>query len=90
MPATQTTPTVQSTDLTWDPRARRYSAEASDLGFRAGGAPDEVLMVSRAGYEVPLRIFHLEVSEGDLLWIDYTPTHPADRAAFTGVRLYND
>lgn len=81
---------VQAADLDWYPAERRYSAEASDLGFPAGGAPETFVLVSRAGYRCPMQADHLEVIEGDLQWIDYVAVDPRDSRAFRGVRIFND
>lgn len=98
MPELLNTPILLSRLLSWDAPTRRFVAEVSDLpGFRTGqayaDAADEGITLQDPGLlqnRHPLVLEHVETSEGDVLWWDFTPILPRDARLFAGVRIFND
>ena len=92
---------VFASRFTLDRQTRTFTAEASDLGYRAGESPfgrvypdacDEGLTVisDRSGREVVFAIDHEERdADGDLLWWVLEPVEGEGLAGYR-VQIFND
>ena len=89
------TPQISLRLFQWHKESNTFTADASDLTgqFAVGRVWDDAAdvgftMTSPSGKSIAFVESHNEVSEGDLLWIEYKPINPKD--GDFKVKIYND